>query len=508
MSKEVIMSDFFDKVLKTMSANDLDHLERIVAKGSRWKVYFPRYQKKYGFTSPKQISDFWRWLRARRNFIKDENHKDDITEDEEDQYIDDELIHSEQYWYDESRDTYVVHIPSKKKPLAIKGGFWRQIKEAYSNWGGGASSVNEICRKFGLSRNTLKSILRSMGMTHDSSPWSNEHVNKSTEEELIQDLLRRKEESVLVQAERIEWDAIKRDANKYRNLELYSKSIRSNFETFKGKKYSVPKIKLKKSDIPYSIIISPTDFHWGKYSPKYTEDEYNREIAKDRLFSLTEELVNRISFRGKPEKIILAIGGDGLHIDNQGRSTTRGTLQDCDGTPSELVSTYVRLCKEYIDYLSQIANVHVFVIAGNHDYYSTTMLREALKGWFHCKERVEIEDSVSPRQSILYGKSLITFMHGDEGNTKDYPAIIAGESANKWGKSKWRFIFTGHLHTERELPTFGNVTVYRMPSLAGTDDWHFRKGYKSRKALIGYVVSIEKGVIATEICPVIDRDSY
>ena len=93
-------------------------------------------------------------------------------------------------------------------------------------------------------------------------------------------------------------------------------------------------------------------------------------------------------------------------------------------------------------------------------------------------------------------------MHGDSGSTKDWPAIIAGEDAELWGKSKWRFIFTGHLHTERELPTFGNVTVYRMPSLAGTDNWHHSKGYKSRKALIGYVVDKERGVVTTEIVPV------
>ena len=153
--------------------------------------------------------------------------------------------------------------------------------------------------------------------------------------------------------------------------------------------------------------------------------------------------------------------------------------------------------------MSQIAFVHVFVIPGNHDYYTATLLREALKGWFNNKPYAEIEDSLSPRQSIMYGNSLITFVHGDEGSVKDYPAIIAGENAKDWGESRWRFIFTGHLHTERELPTFGDVTVYRMPSIAGTDDWHFRKGYKSRKALIGYVVSSDEGVIATEICPVL-----
>jgi hypothetical protein len=41
-----------------------------------------------------------------------------------------------------------------------------------------------------------------------------------------------------------------------------------------------------------------------------------------------------------------------------------------------------------------------------------------------------------------------------------------------------------------------------MPSLAGTDNWHFKQGYKSRKALVAYVVDQKRGVIATEIEPV------
>ena len=97
---------------------------------------------------------------------------------------------------------------------------------------------------------------------------------------------------------------------------------------------------------------------------------------------------------------------------------------------------------------------------------------------------------------------MLSFLHGDIGKVKDWPAIIAGENPVMWGQTKHKFIFTGHYHTERELPTFGNVTVYRMPSLAGTDTWHFNNGYKSRKALVCYIVDKEKGVIATEIEPV------
>ena len=151
--------------------------------------------------------------------------------------------------------------------------------------------------------------------------------------------------------------------------------------------------------------------------------------------------------------------------------------------------------------MRQLCPVKVFCIPGNHDRYTTTLLRAAMAGWFSAAEDVEVVEDLSTRQYVLYGKNLLTFMHGDIGKSKDYPAIIAGEVPELWGLAKHRYIFTGHFHTEREFPTFGDVTVYRMPSLAGTDGWHHKHGYKSRRALIAYIVDKEKGVVAQEIAP-------
>ena len=67
--------------------------------------------------------------------------------------------------------------------------------------------------------------------------------------------------------------------------------------------------------------------------------------------------------RGTPDYIYLALGGDGLHIDNQNKTTTRGTLQDCDGTPEELAWTWVEMCREYVDLVRQFAPVKLFVVA-------------------------------------------------------------------------------------------------------------------------------------------------
>lgn len=411
------------------------------------------------------------------------------------------MEHSRPYWHDKERNLYVIHLKSRKNPVAIPGEQWEVLREAYSNWDGAPASVNELARKLGLARRTVKEVLKSMETTHDSAPWTDEKIDLSSEEELVEDLLQKKQERVLVQAERKEWARIKKHAERYRRLELVANSLALKFEQI-APKYTVSRLKLTQTSQPYAVILSPTDFHWGDYAPAYTKDPYNRKIARKRLMRTTKALVSRVTKRGKPQRIYLALGGDGLTIDNQNKTTTRGTPQDVDGTPEELAWSWVELCRDYVDLLRQVAPVTLFIIPGNHDYYTATLLRAAMAGWFARAKDVSIEESHSNRQYVSYGTSLLTFLHGDIGSPKDWPAIIAGEVPKKWGSADWRYIFCGHLHTERQFPVFGGVTVYRMPSLAGTDAWHHKSGYASRKALVAYIVDQKRGVIATEVEPV------
>ena len=44
--------------------------------------------------------------------------------------------HDRPYWFDDSRDVYIVHLPSRKRPFAVPGDTWAALREAYSNWDG------------------------------------------------------------------------------------------------------------------------------------------------------------------------------------------------------------------------------------------------------------------------------------------------------------------------------------------------------------------------------------
>ena len=404
------------------------------AKNREWKRLHKHWGDKLGLDYDELVA-WGRWLIKEYFSVEPTEKSTDIPKSVE-------WEHDLPYWYDSNRDLYVVHIPSRKRPFAVPGDTWAALREAYSNWDGSPSSVNEIARKFGMARRTVVELLRVMGTTHDSSPWTDEDLLASDEDVLTEDLLRRKEERVLVRAERKEWNRVKKDADSFRRLDLLAQRLALRFENTR-QDYDVPKLRnVVRAQTPWVAVISPTDFHWGKYAPENSKDPYNRVIARERLWSRTEELLSRLADRGRPDQIILALGGDGLHIDNQSRTTTRGTPQDCDGTPEELAWSWVEVCRDYVDLVRQLAPVKVMVIPGNHDRYTSTLLRAALTGWFHTIDDVEVEETLDTRQYVVWGDNLLVFLHGDIGKVKDWPAIIAGERSQDWGATKNRFIFT------------------------------------------------------------------
>lgn len=462
-----------------------------LAETYQWKAIYNKHNKWLKATDVEHAKKICKWL-------IEHNWKPPVQAEPNEE----SFLHSKSYWYDSEREVYVLHLPSHKRPFVLRATVWAQMKEAYSNWDGAPASVNEMARKFAMSRSTVKEILRVMGHTHDGSIWTDDTVEGNTEDALVDDLLQRKLQNVMAKAEQKEWSRIKKDANKWRRAEILAKEIERRFVL--SLPYDIQPIDLPKARNPYIAVISPTDFHWGKYASAMTGDEYNRNIARDRLMETTKEVLARVVQRGRPEKIVVALGGDGLHFDTYYKKTTQGTPQDADGTPEEIAWTWIELCRDYISMVSQIAPVDLFVIPGNHDRFSAVFLRAAMKGWFSAISCVKVIDIHAPRQYLHYGNSMIGFLHGDIGKVSDWPAIMAGEERKMWGNTEHKFIFTGHFHTERELPTFGNVTVYRMPSLAGTDLWHFNNGYKSRKALVCYIIDVDKGVIGTEVEPVHD----
>ena len=159
--------------------------------------------------------------RARKGKIRREGQKYLVGEDDTIPQPAPDALHIEHddagaYVYDEGRDKYIFALRSKAnagKPLVLQGDVVRSMVLAYSR-DGETASLNALSRTYGLHRSSVREVLRALGKTHDSAPFSDEDIAKRDEGDLGEDLIRLKEERVMRAAERAQWDTTKKMAAK------------------------------------------------------------------------------------------------------------------------------------------------------------------------------------------------------------------------------------------------------------------------------------------------------
>jgi len=143
---------------------------------------------------------------------------------------------------------------------------------------------------------------------------------------------------------------------------------------------------------------------------------------------------------------------------------------------------------------AQIAPVKILWIPGNHDPETSYYLCHTLKSYFRSNPNISVDVGPASRKYILYGINCLMFTHSPKIKSKTgLPLIMAGEQPEMWAKSKHREIHTGHYHIAREIDyfaadTYGPVRVRVLPSLTGTDAWHYEHGFvNTAKAAEAYL---------------------
>ena len=420
------------------------------------------------------------------------------------------LNSSKNYWYDENMDIYVFYSKNKKEPFFISGEVVNSILADYSSHVGKGATVEEISRKHILPSDNVREIIKILGKTHSSSPYTDEDLKSLNEHELVENLLKMKEEQILQKAQRIEFSFIKKDAEKWRDFQ--KNALEDIFEKIDkaANSYKVPKLDFNisnKNKRRFAAVMTPTDFHYGKYGwCDESGTDFTREIAENRLVEKTSEAISLVTHFGIPEKFVVGAGSDWFHIDTWGGTTTAGTPQDTDGNFSQIFIEGCDLAVRYIDILRQVAPVEIILMSGNHDRQNSLSVLNYLYAWYRDCPDVSVRRNPAPRQYVTYGTSLLGFTHGDKPNLKYLPSIMSIEAKEEWGRSENRMWFTGDKHHEVTLD-IGGVQIYQMPCLSGDDRWHVQNGFTtSRKALSAYLIDIEKGMFSSVYASVTSSD--
>lgn len=254
------------------------------------------------------------------------------------------------------------------------------------------------------------------------------------------------------------------------------------------------------------LVLPMADIHVGKWlCEEETSSEYNSQIVEERVRAGTDSLVAKANAHGVSD-FVVCLGNDMLHTDD-GRSTTSGTPQDNDGSWFANFRLAVKIMTGIIEQLALHGKVHLMFVPANHDWRSGFAIAQVVAAHFANHPNVSNGHEGSGltelhRKYFVYGHNLIMFTHGDGAKEKDLHWLMATEAAEAWSKTKFRYVYMGHIHhkvrktqgitnalvekdrigyTEINAGSFSdamhNVAIEYARSPTPSDGWHHRQGY-------------------------------
>jgi len=257
-----------------------------------------------------------------------------------------------------------------------------------------------------------------------------------------------------------------------------------------------PKIRFK--EVNNNTLVLPLyDVHFGKYSWEGEVDD-NVDIfsTKCRYEYALYELLNRVNL-DTIDNILFPIGSDFFHYDNIEVTTTNGTRQDTQTTLRQVFREGVEWLESIIDELSNHCNIDVFYVPGNHDTKMSFFALEVLRAQYSNNGRVTVDSSAKSRQYRQIGINLLGFTHGDDEGDRLFE-LMQSEQRTLWGVTEYSEWFVGHTH-HMEVKEKSGVVKRTVGTLAGDDNWHYKKGYTtSYKTMQAFLYNKElKGPITT-----------
>jgi hypothetical protein len=249
----------------------------------------------------------------------------------------------------------------------------------------------------------------------------------------------------------------------------------------------------------YLLELCLFDMHFGKMSwSEETGEDFDLKIAEKRFKEAVYGLLRKVDLT-TVEKILFPIGNDLINVDNKNNTTTAGTPQDTDSRFFKIIKVVRKILVEVIDELASIAPVDVVIVPGNHDESTSFFIGEMLDCFYHKHPRVNIDCKIKLRKYYQYGKVGLQMTHGNEEKHHDLGLIFATEEKKLWGDTDYRFCQLGHFHKNKKTE-FVSVDEHQgfqiqiLPSLSGTDSWHKKKGYMSKKQAKAFVFHKEEGM--------------
>jgi hypothetical protein len=229
-------------------------------------------------------------------------------------------------------------------------------------------------------------------------------------------------------------------------------------------------------------VYAIADAHVGMHAwRKETGESYDTDIAVARLRDWVGRLV--ASSPASEEAVILDIG-DMTHADD-GRAETPQSKHklDVDGRHFRTLDMTIAAMADAIELaLAKHRLVHVVILAGNHNPHSFMAILFAIAERYRENPRVIVRKDPREFWSHRFGDCLLAAHHGDKAKAERLVMFLADEYAEDWGRTKHRFIWTGHLHHHKSAD-IGGCRWEQLRAVTARDAYAYTNAYVARSQL-------------------------
>lgn len=401
----------------------------------------------------------------------------------------------DKYTFNENTKKYIFHSNEKfGKNIVLGEKKVNTIIELYSNYNKRPFTMGEISLKMNIPKVVVEFIIKAMGITHDSLPFTHEKIDAGDEESLVDEMLDNKAFQINQKFEKLDWKKTQEDAQKWRELEYqYIDPFKQYLASWTPPKFTplkVPSFKNAKSDKVFVAVLS--DLHFGAASnARYM---FNREswTTVDTVAAVDQyarQIVAEVADRKSSFKKCVVIGlGDLIH--SVLGKTARGTELKYDVVREEQFDYALNSLTAFLERMAEIfETVECHDVGGNHHYELDMALFRALGLYFRSDSRMSFTHHSTRPAAFRIDNTLIMMDHGADSVERVY--VPSGGKLEKHvnnillnnlhlleGVNTKLFIQGDKHHFEHlEFSTFEYImfgTILGSDEHAATNNWHNR----------------------------------
>jgi len=131
-------------------------------------------------------------------------------------------------------------------------------------------------------------------------------------------------------------------------------------------------------------------------------------------------------------------------------------------------------------------------LPGNHDPEAAQWIAIALSLFFEKNPRVTVDGDPSDFWFHRHGKVMLAANHGHKMKPEELPGVMASYRPDDWGKTKYRYGFSGHVHHIRAGEKHG-AKWETFRTVSARDAYAHQHGYLSGRELVSITYHAERG---------------